>query len=223
MHWPIDASALRPLLPDGVEIDEFDGTAWIGVVPFTMWGIRKARMPAIPGLSAFHELNVRTYVHRDGVPGVWFFSLDAPKRIPVKVARAAFSLPYYLSQLSLKRNGDTIDYSSKRIHRGAPEATFNARWTIGDPLPEAQPDSLEFFLTERYCLYAQSRRGIVRAQIWHKPWPLQNATLHSYSSTMIQAIGAPEPQTQPVVHYADELHVNIWSPRLVAGVNGATR
>ncbi|HEY0384863.1 MAG TPA: DUF2071 domain-containing protein, partial [Pyrinomonadaceae bacterium] len=99
MHWPIEARLLRPLIPQRLVIDTFDGSAWIGVVPFTMWGVRPTFVPPVPGLSQFHELNVRTYVHLDGVPGVWFHSLDAASRLAVWGARTFFHLPYFNARM----------------------------------------------------------------------------------------------------------------------------
>src|SRR5438105_12906065 len=154
MHWPISAELLRPLIPQELEIDTFDDKAWIGIVPFTMWGIRASFLPSIPGTSAFHELNVRTYVHYQGVPGVWFFSLDAASRLAVWGARRFYHLPYFNAEMSLRQQGNLIKYNSqRRDSRGAP-AQLDADWTIGESLAEARPGSLEFFLTERYCLYS---------------------------------------------------------------------
>ncbi|HEU5237649.1 MAG TPA: DUF2071 domain-containing protein, partial [Pyrinomonadaceae bacterium] len=114
MHWPIDENILRPLIPSQLSIDKFDDRAWIGVVPFTMWGIRASFLPPIPGTSAFHELNVRTYVHYRGVPGVWFFSLDAANGPAVWGARNFYHLPYFSATMSLNQEGNTINYSSTR-------------------------------------------------------------------------------------------------------------
>jgi uncharacterized protein YqjF (DUF2071 family) len=214
MHWRIDEKLLRPLIPAQLEIETFDGSAWIGVVPFTMWGIRTLFLPPIPGTSAFHELNVRTYVHHQGVPGVWFFSLDAANRLAVWAARKFYHLPYFNAQMSLDQTGNTIRYCSSRSdHRGAP-AELQATWIIGEPLPRPSPDSLEFFLTERYCLDTEHKGKLYRARIHHQPWPLQEATLDSFSSTMIESHGLPTPQGDPLLHYCEELSVDIWPPDL---------
>ena len=210
MHWPIDVRLLRPLIPPQLQIDTFDGSAWIGVIPFTMWGIRASFLPPIPGTSAFHELNVRTYVTCNGVSGVWFFSLDAANRLAVWGARTFYSLPYFNARMSLRQDGASITYSSRREDsRGGP-ARFDARWTIGDSLPESQPGSPEFFLTERYCLYSAHRDEVYRARIHHHPWPLQTAELASFASTMLEAQALPTPTSDPLLHYAEELSVDIW-------------
>ena len=211
MHWPIPADLLRPLIPDRLTIDTFDGSAWIGIVPFTMWGIRPSFAPPVPGLSAFHELNVRTYVHLDGVPGVWFFSLDAESRAAVWGARTFFHLPYFNARMSLNQQAQTILYTSHRTHRDATPAEFDATWTIKDELlPASEPGSLAFFLTERYCLYAAHRERLFRCRIFHPPWPLQEASLSSYRSTMIESQGLPAPEGDPLLHYAEALQVDIW-------------
>jgi len=214
MHWRITTAELRPLIPAELEIDTFDGCAWIAIVPFTMWDTRALPpyIPAVPGLSAMHELNVRSYVHHDGVPGVWFFSLDCNSKAAVLGARTFFHLPYYNADIELKQEDDRIDYSLKR--RDEPAAEFHGRWSIGEPFPVSQvsqPDSLEFFLTERYCLYSQQSSKLYRGRIYHRPWPLQKATLSSFTSTMIESLGLTTPAGEPLLHYAEELTVDIWA------------
>ena len=213
MHWPISASELRSLIPHQLSIDEFDGTAWIAVVPFTMWGIRPVGLPPVPGLSAFHELNVRTYVTYQGVPGVWFFSLDANSKLAVWGARRFYSLPYRFAQMTLNRTGKTIHYSSTRLETEFGNADFKASWTIGTDLPVSQSGSLTHFLTERYCLYSIRNERVCRCRIYHNPWPLKTARLNSYSSTMIETLGLGSPAVEPILHHAEKLHVKIWPLR----------
>jgi uncharacterized protein YqjF (DUF2071 family) len=210
MHWRFDAKLLRPLIPAQLEIDTFDGSAWIGVVPFTMWGIRASFLPAIPGTSAFHELNVRTYVHHRGVPSVWFLSLDAANRLAVWGARTFYHLPYFNAQMSLTQTGNTISYSSVRKDRRGEPAELQAIWTIGDTLPAALPDSLDFFLTERYCLDTENNGKLYRARIHHQPWPLRKAELNSLDSTMIESHGLTILDGDPLLHYCEELSVEIF-------------
>ncbi len=210
MHWPVPQELLRPLLPPALSIDTHEGRAWIGVVPFTMWGVRQSFLPPLPGMSAFHELNVRTYVHFDGVPGVWFFSLDAQNPLAVWFARKFFMLPYFNARMSLRQTETVIHYCSSRTHRVAPRAEFDAEWTTGELLEPCEPDSLAFFLTERYCLYVARREELFRCRIHHEPWPLRRAALNSYHSTMVEALGLPTPSGDPLLHYADSLKVDIW-------------
>jgi uncharacterized protein len=161
MHWPMPADLLRPLIPAPLVVDTYDGLAWVGITPFTMWGVRPAFTPPLPFLSESRELNVRTYVHLDGVPGVWFFSLDANNAVAALAARVAFHLPYFRARMSLERRDRTVYFASRRAYRHAASAEapaeFEAVWTIGERLPQCEPGSLEFFLIERYCLY--SARG----------------------------------------------------------------
>lgn len=214
IHWPISFELLRPLVPPRLTIDTFEGHAWIGVVPFTMWGVRPTLAPPVPGLSAFHELNVRTYVYLDGVPGVWFFSLDAQSPLAVWGARKFFHLPYFNARMSLAQQGPTIAYASRRTHVNAPPAEFHATWTIGDALEQSKPGSLTFFLTERYCLYAARHNELYRCRIFHQTWPLRRADISSFSSTMIEALNLPTPAAEeeegPMLHYAEALRVDIW-------------
>ena len=223
MHWAIDAELLRPLIPSQLSVDTFDGKAWIGVVPFTMWGIRASFLPPIPGTSAFHELNVRTYVHFKGLPGVWFFSLDAANSLAVWGARTFYRLPYFKAEMSLAQQGSKIEYSSTRHDtRGAP-AELRASWTVGECLAQARPGSLEFFLTERYCLYSYHLDELYRSRIFHQPWALKSATLDSYESTMIKSLGVEEPVGDPILHYAESIRVDIWPLKKVRTGSGSDR
>ncbi len=210
LHWPVEESLLRPLIPGHLTIDTFEGKAWIGVVPFTMWGIRPIFTPPVPGFSAFHELNVRTYVHYKGVPGVWFFSLDAQHAPAVWMARNFFKLPYFNARMTLEQQDNRIIYSSTRTHKNASPAAFKAIWNIGEALEPSAHESLPFFLTERYCLYAARQEKLYRLRISHPVWPLQQATLSEFHSTMIESLGIPTPAGEPLLHYAEELKVDIW-------------
>src|SRR5712691_4388772 len=210
MHWRIDAKLLRRLIPEPLEIDIYDGSSWIAVTPFTMWDIRALPpyLPQVPGLSAMHELNVRTYVYLDNIPGVWFFSLDCNSAAATLAARSFYYLPYYKAEIELEAKQETVDYSLVRTDD--PPAEFQASWKIGESLPQSQPGSLEFFLTERYCLYSEHKGELFRARIHHEPWPLQKAGLISFGSSMIESLGLPTPEGDPLLHYCEEIPVDIW-------------
>jgi uncharacterized protein YqjF (DUF2071 family) len=213
MHWRIREESLRPLIPGRLQIDTFDGSAWIAIIPFTMWDIRAfpPYLPPVPGLSRMHELNVRTYVHLDGVPGVLFFSLDANSSVAVMTARTFFHLPYFNARMKLEEKEKTIVYSSSRAEQhGAPRAEFDATWKIGETMPFTHPGSLDFFFTERYCLYTAHKQKLYRCRIYHQPWPLQLAELSALNSTMIESHGLPSPKGEPLLHYAEEISVDIW-------------
>jgi uncharacterized protein len=214
LHWSVPVESLRPLIPEPLVIDTFDGAAWIGITPFTMWGVRPALLPPIPFLSESHELNVRTYVHLDGVPGIWFFSLDASNPIAALGARLTFHLPYFHAHMSLERRSHTLSFASRRNLPHSAPAEFEAVWTIGDGLPQSEPGSLQFFLTERYALYSARGATLYRARIFHRPWPLHEAHLLSFRSTMLESQGLPALGDTPLLHQQSEpLKVRVW-PRV---------
>lgn len=214
MHWPMPVEQLRPHVPSSLEIDTFDGVAWIGVTPFTIDGIRPPGLPALPWASSSHEINVRTYVHREGQPGVWFFSLDASNLLAVCAARLGFSLPYFLARMRLHGDRTTIGMRSQRRGAGAGQGAFDAVWTVGDPLPQAEPGTRDFFLIERYCLYATSGARLYQSRIHHQRWPLCEAQLSLFQSTLLQADRLPLPTGRPLLHaQAEPLRVAIWPPR----------
>jgi len=209
MHWQMPVEALRRLIPERLAIDTFDGNAWVGTTPFTIWDARPVFVPPLPWISDFHELNVRTYVHLDGVPGVWFFSLDANSLVAVMGARTFFRLPYHNAHISLDQQDETIFYNASRIS-ATPAADFEATWSIGAALPQAEPGSLDFFLIERYCLYTSDGDDLYRCRIFHQPWPLQEAKLTTYRSSIIEADGLPTPAGDPLLHCGGPVDVEIW-------------
>lgn len=206
-HWPIDANTLRPLVPDGLRIQEFDGTAWIAVVPFRMTGVMRRHLPDLPWISAFPELNVRTYVERDGRPGVWFLSLDATNPLAVWAARRFFHLPYHRARMTLVKQGDLIKYRSRRS-----QARFEGSYQPASEVYSASPGSLEHWLTERYCLYASDRAGSLwRNEVHHAPWPLQKAKADLRVNTMLSSHGLEVSGGPVLLHFARRIDVVVWS------------
>ncbi len=213
MHWPVPAAVLAPFLPPRLALDLHEGHAWLAIVPFRMWDVRTRFAPPVPGASNFLELNVRTYVHLDGVPGVWFLSLDATNALAVWVARTFFHLPYLRARMALTRPApNEVRYTARRTHAGAPAAHFAATWAVGAPLPPADtaPGSRAFFLTERYCLYAARGPRLYRGRIAHAPWPLRAAELLEFDSNLIEAHGLPTPAGAPVLYAGGPLAVALW-------------
>ena len=211
IHQKVPVEALLDIIPERLDIDTYGDTAWIGITPFTVKDARPPSIPSIPWLSDFHEINVRTYVHLNGVPGVWFFSLDANSLAAVIGARTLFRLPYFDAEISMEINGDRIDYKSIREGDNDDKtAMFNASWKIGEELPLAKPGSVEFFLAERYCLYTADGDKLYRCRIHHQPWPLRRAELVYCESTMIEAQGLPVIKDKTLLHYSEGVDVEIW-------------
>ena len=209
-HWPIKPEELRPLIPTILPLDTFDGKAWVGVVPFRMSHVRPRGLPAVNGLSQFPELNVRTYVSVNGIPGVYFFSLDAGNPIAVALARSLFHLPYFNARMRHLSLGESIHYRSHRTHRGAPPADFVATYGPTGPVVYSQRGTLAHWLTERYALYTYFGKHVYRGDIHHPQWPLQPADLTITCNTMAQAHHIDLPDTAPLLHYSHTQEVLIW-------------
>lgn len=210
-HWEIPAAQLRPLVPAQLELDLFQGKAYVAVAPFHMSGIRSRLLPPLPGLSRFPELNVRTYVTYGNIPGVYFFSLDAGSLPAVWGARIGYGLPYFHAEMSVKLAESKVEYSSRRLQAPLP-ADFRGRyWPTSEPR-QRDKDSLEHFLTERYCLYALRSGKLLRAYIHHLPWTLQDADAEIDVNTMAQAAGINLPASRPLLHFSRFLEVLIWWP-----------
>jgi len=209
-HWRVEERLLRLHIPAAFSIDRFDGSAWLGIVPFTMTNVSARGVPPVPWLSAFPELNVRTYVRpRDGKGGVFFFSLDAGRLLAVLAARAMFRLPYFAASMRVTHRAAAVHYESRR--RGG--AVFAARYEPAGPVFTAVRGSLEFFLTERYCLYHVDPFGRPsRLQIHHAPWPLQPARAEIAENTMTDGLGI-RLEGAPLLHFAKRQDVVAWWPR----------
>jgi uncharacterized protein len=211
VHWEVAPEQLRPLVPAQLELDLFENRGYVAVAPFHMSGVRPRFFPPVPGLSRFPELNVRTYVSRQGIPGVYFFSLDAANLGVVWAARIGYGLPYFHAAMSVKTGAAGIEYSTRRLTSPGP-AEFRGRyWPTSDPRLR-EKSTLEYFLTERYCLYAARPSGVWRAHIHHVPWPLQDADAEIDHNTMAHAAGIQLPVGKPLLHFSRHLEVLIWPP-----------
>jgi hypothetical protein len=190
-------------------LQEFDGSAWIGVVPFLL-DVRPRYVPPLPLGSRFPEINVRTYVEADGKPGVWFFSLDARNHLAVLAARRFFHLPYHKAQMRVDLAGKEVRYETRRTN-GAHSPEFIGSYRPTSDVFEATPGTLEHWLTERYCLYAQDPTGaLYRVDIHHPPWPLQRAEAEIESNTMVAPLGILLREAPPLLHFVRKLEVRVW-------------
>jgi uncharacterized protein YqjF (DUF2071 family) len=215
-HWPVRPEVLRPLIPPSLVIDTFGGDAWVGVTPFHMSNVRPRWVPPLPWVSAFLELNCRTYVRYGDRAGVWFFSLDASNPLAVRAARSAVHLPYYDARMRMDVGADSsLHYRSDRTHRGARPASFEATYRPDGDIRRAAPGSLEHFLVERYRLFSPGPQGLLEVEIAHPPWPLQNAVARIDRNTMPEAAGIPISGPPRHVHFAGRVDVRVWLPRSV--------
>lgn len=210
LHWCVSRDALRALVPASLELDTYDGRAWVGLVPFVMRDIRSAWMPRSFGLD-FLETNLRTYVHHRGRPGVYFFSLEASSWLAVEVARAVWKLPYEHARMSTSRDGDTIDYASTR--KRDPSARCRVRYTVGEALGPSEPGSLEHFFLERYLLFSERAGRLFEGQVHHAPYPAHRVEVHALDEGLFAAAGLP-PTTRPpeLLHYSPGVDVDVFGP-----------
>jgi uncharacterized protein len=218
IHWPIRPESLRPLIPAPLDLDLFEGTAYVGLVPFTMTGVRPVGLPAVSGLSNFHETNVRTYVRvGDRDPGVWFFNLEAANAIAVYLARNLFHLPYHYARMfleyeSVESGGQqpSILYSGTRRWPGPVPASYSVRAMPVGPIQPARPGSLEHFLVERYLLFTFRQSRLYQGRVHHTPYPLQSAKLLALDETLLAAAGIERPDTSPLAHFSRGVNVEIF-------------
>lgn len=215
MHWQVPVEALRPLIPPCLGIDTHQGVAWIGVAPFTIRDSRPSFVPPLPWLKSFHEVNVRTYVHLDGVPGVWFFSLDATSRVAVTAARTFFHLPYHVADITIEEEDRRVNYHSVRREHDFP-GELSATWTPSPEVRHAEPGSLEFFWVERYCLYSAFEDTLYRARIFHEPWPLRDVPLAHYGTSLLEPLGVDLAGDKAKLLAAGPVHAEIWPIEEVA-------
>ena len=209
-HWAVRPEALRPLIPQPLELDLREGQAWLGVTPFVVGGLRLRGTPPLPWLSRFPELNVRTYVGYGAHPGIYFFSLDAARLAAVAAARRAYRLQYFHAVMSARHRGGKVHYESERIDSRGPPAQLRACYGPTGPRLPIDHGSLERWLAERYCLYVVDERGrALRAEIHHPPWPLQAARATIEANTMAAQLGI-ELVSDPLLHYSARQDTLIW-------------
>jgi uncharacterized protein len=211
-HWRVDEALLREQVPAQIPLDTWDGDAWIGVTPFVVTGCRPRLSLPIPGAARFPEINVRTYATIDGKPGIWFFSLDAASRLAVEAARRVYRIPYFPAKMAARRDGERIRYAHRRTQADAPPAAFTAEYGPTGPVRPAEPGSWEEWACERYCLYTlDDDRRVLRADIHHPPWPLQEAEASIAVNRMGDELGL-ELSDDPVLHYSRRQDVVFWLP-----------
>jgi uncharacterized protein YqjF (DUF2071 family) len=217
-HWPVDRTSVASKLPPGVELELFDNQAWVGIVPFRMTNVAPRAVPALPWVSAFPELNVRTYARVGPKSGVYFFSLDAGNPLAVVAARNMFHLPYFSASMDVKYDDGTISYASRRMEDEGPRAEFAATYRPSGEVFQAAPGTLEHFLIERYCLFTTDHSGhLYTVDIHHPPWPLQNADAAIATNTMADAAGLRLPSMAPLLHFTKRQDMVAWP---LSRVNG---
>jgi uncharacterized protein YqjF (DUF2071 family) len=211
-HWRVPVEAVREHVPAELDVDTHDGTAWVGLTPFRLTGLRARGLLPIPKISSFLELNVRTYVNAGGgeKPGIWFFSLDAASRLAVEAGRRSYKLPYFHARMSATRRGEWIDYECARIDE--PGRVFSGRYRPSGAVQRAEPGSLEWFLAERYCLYTTDKNTLYRAEIHHELWDLQPAE----AEIELVSIAPLELAGDALCHFSRRQDVVLWPLEQVA-------
>lgn len=210
IHWPVPEALVRPLIPERLGLDLYDGVLYVGIVPFAMFGVRPDWLPGSMDFD-FLETNLRTYVHLDGDhPGVWFFSLEAASWLAVQAAKSGFGLPYHHASMTMrKESGETV---YETIRRSGSNPRFFTRYSVGDYLGPSEPGSLQHFLLERYHLYAQHGGKLQRGTVHHEPYAAHAATVHEVHDELMYAAGLPDiPGPPPVVHYSPGVDVEVFA------------
>jgi uncharacterized protein YqjF (DUF2071 family) len=216
LHWEVPESALRPLVHRRLELDTFEGRAFVSITPFTVRGARLRGLPPLPPLADFDEINVRTYVRLGGAdPAVWFFSLDAASGLAAAIARASLRLPYCYARTSRGSSGSQMHYRATRVVPPA-RATLSATWTVAGESTRASPGTLEHFLAERYLLFSRALGDrLFRLQVHHPPWPLRRADGVDVRQTLDTADGLPPLAGPPLAQYSDGVDVEFFPPAIV--------
>ena len=208
MHWEVPETELAKVVPRGLTVDTFDGSAYVGLVTFGMEGVRPRWSPDALAFD-FLETNVRTYVHVDGEdPGVYFLSLDAASRIAVAVARSVWGLPYYFARMTQQRDAKRVRYGVQRA--GPTKPKLELSYEVGEALGDSKPGSFEHFLVERYLLHLEKGGRIWTGQVHHTPYPVQRAQVIEIEDEIVPASGLPVSGAPPIVHYAEGVDVNIY-------------
>jgi uncharacterized protein YqjF (DUF2071 family) len=215
VHWAVPVEVLRPLVAPSLDIDTFEGRAFVGLVAFDIPELRPLKaLPPPPTAGRFLETNVRTYVKHDGRPGVWFFSLDAASSLAVVGARASFGLPYFRANMRWRRDGDRVHYHSERRWPAPRPATLDLEYEIGEDHGPSAPGTLEHFLVERYHLFARHPLlGLVQGEVRHQPYPLRRARVHQLHQSLLPPAGITTTAERTTDWFSEGVDVDVFPPR----------
>ena len=211
-HWPVPAKEIREWVPNGLAVDTYEGSAWVGIVAFDSDRSRLRGLPPVPGISRFPEVNVRTYVTCGNRRGVLFLSMDAAHRLAAAFARKVLSLPYHYAQMKFRTEGDATYVFSRRTPESTQAAQFEAVYRPVSGAYSPDPGSLTHWLTSRYALYAYGRKGLYRLDIYHPPWSLRQAEAKIARNTLMDSLRLHPLAAEPLCHYAERMQVVAWLP-----------
>jgi uncharacterized protein YqjF (DUF2071 family) len=216
LHFEVPADALRARIPAQLELDSYQGRAFVSLTPFTVRGARIRGLPPLPGIANFHELNVRTYVRKGEDRGVWFFSLDAASPAAVAIARASLRLPYCYARMNRSEEGGLFRYDVVRLVP-PPQAIFSASWSVkGTTASPAAPGTLAQILAERYLLFSRALGPkLFRMRVRHQPWPLQPVEDVRFAETLAQVDGLPPLGRSVLAQYSEGVDVEFFPPSIV--------
>lgn len=219
-HWAIHPSVLRPLVPAELELDTYDGNAWLGIIPFLLTGVRIRRMPPVPFTTRFPEINVRTYVKRKGRAGIYFLSLDASNWLVTTIAKKWYRLPYYPASIHFRTSSDSIDFQSRRLTSPAAKG-FSVSYRPDSDVFFAEKGSLEHWLTERYTLFCDCKttRNMYSADVYHEPWKLQKAAVQYRENTLTEHL-FPSAEHPGLFLYSRGVQSFVWPIRKTCGPEG---
>ena len=210
-HWPVEPAAIRSLIPASLDLETWEGQAWLGIVPFWMSHVRARWLAPVPGISRFPEINVRTYVTAGGKPGVWFFSLDATSSLAVRAARWSYNIPYYVADIQVERGGDdSVQYHARRKGNTHRRHEFSASYRPTSCPAESAAGTLQHWFTERYCLYSAKAGQLWRIDIDHAPWQVQSAACELHCNTMDEPLHLKLPTNCPQLHFARRQVAVAW-------------
>jgi len=212
LHWPVPPNVLRPHIPDELELDLYDGTAWIGIVLFEVNGLRGRFFPPIPFANTFPEVNVRTYVKKNGKQGIYFFSLDTSNKLAIKAARTAYSLPYFYANVSLKRSETEVNFSSIRKERGMPRESLQVTYRPKGVEVPNEESSFQHWMAERYCQWTLFGNELFRTDIHHRKWVFESVDIELTLNTMAQYIPRDCFSKTPIAHYSGSKNTLFWLP-----------
>jgi uncharacterized protein len=215
LHWGVSPAALRPLVDPRLELDLLDGRAYVSATPFTLRGGRLRFLPHLPFVSEFLELNLRTYVRARGVPGLWFFSLDAASAPACAIARASLGLPYFRARMARSSSGGVHRFESERVAPASRAASFRVRWSAGEAVA-APPGTLDHFVAERYALYSTLAGRLVRVRVRHPAWSLREAEVDGLDETLFRAAGLPAPGQPLLARCSRGVNVSVLAPEVLA-------
>ena len=210
-HWSLPMEVVRKHIPAELEVDTFNGEAWVGVILFKMNGF-KLRFTPFRYPFSFPEINLRTYVKVNERPAIFFMTLDAADPLVVSVAKRWYRLPYFHAKMSFSKQEDMISFHSERKSVGDSVVIGGEFYPVSEQFVP-KDGSIDHWLTERYVYFNKDPNNhIYWGEVYHEPWQLRKVSGKFSDNTLLHPYQIELPGEPHLLHYSRGVEAQMGAP-----------